>query len=91
MPQKQVVWDKQIVMAGFHLIFLTLRASLRLPYTALLRVRRKKHYDFTLRCLAYESLRPVQKLGTIILSRAGEFLLISLVIPAKAGIQKAIC
>ena len=40
----------------------TQRASRRLSYAALLRIRSKKqHYDFTLRRLAYESLRLVQK------------------------------
>ena len=49
-------------MVSFFSSNLTLRASRKLPYAVLPRVRSKKHYDFTLGRLAYASLRLVQDL-----------------------------
>jgi hypothetical protein len=45
----------------FYASNFTLRASRRLPYAVLPRVRSKNNYDFTFGRLADESLRLVQK------------------------------
>jgi hypothetical protein len=49
--------DNSLFLSNF-----TLRASRRLSYAVLPRVRSKKNYDFTLGRLAYEGLRRVQDL-----------------------------
>ena len=72
-----VPWRSPIVNSkdniDFAMLF-TLRENLRTSVPALLRVRSKKYYDFTLRRLDSEALRPLQHWGYNLSSASKSFI-----------------